>query len=163
MNTTGMLRISINLFPVARRNGKSPSTCGRSPRRIWVCQETNKEPTPSLDVYLKWGKPAPGVEQEPSLDGTGESYPVKPPPLPLRIRVPDAVTERGASSWTGWWPQPRCGWFPRLERPQGCPRSSANPGLGGSTPLALTAQEPKDAKPPTPTSAIPTSLPVTAP
>jgi hypothetical protein len=30
-----------------------------------------------------------------------------------------------------WWPQPRCGWFARRDQTQGCPRSSANPGLGG--------------------------------
>jgi hypothetical protein len=43
----------------------------------------------------------------------------------------------GLTRRTRWWPQPRCGWFSRRDHTQGCPRSSANPGLGVSTPLAL--------------------------
>ena len=38
--------------------------------------------------------------------------------------------------WAGW-PQPRCGWVFLWVRTQGRPRSSANPGLRASTPLAL--------------------------
>jgi hypothetical protein len=34
-------------------------------------------------------------------------------------------------------PQPRCGWIRVWHGTQGCPRSSANPGLGDRTPLAL--------------------------
>jgi hypothetical protein len=62
----------------------------------------------------------------------------------------------GASSWSGWWPQPRCGWV-RVGRG---PRVGLVPrptrGLGDATPLALAGQEPDDAKPPpsTPASAV---------
>jgi hypothetical protein len=38
--------------------------------------------------------------------------------------------------WAGW-PQPRCGWVFLWAWTQGRPRSSANPGLRASTPLAL--------------------------
>jgi hypothetical protein len=38
--------------------------------------------------------------------------------------------------WAGW-PQPRCGWVSWWAWTQGRPRSSANPGLRASTPLAL--------------------------
>ena len=53
---------------------------------------------------------------------------------------------RALRIWAQGWPQPRCGWFTRWEQTQGCPRSSANPGLGVSTPLALARQEPNGVK-----------------
>jgi len=39
-------------------------------------------------------------------------------------------------------PQPRCGWDGVGMRTQGRPRSSANPGLGDATPLALVGWDP---------------------
>ncbi len=66
----------------------------------------------------------------------------------------DTVADQDPSDSAQWWPQPRCGWFARWDQTQGCPRSSANPGLGVSTPLALAGQEPNGVKDPSAPSAF---------
>ena len=45
--------------------------------------------------------------------------------------------KRRGAVWRCGRPQPRCGWMGLVDRTQGRPRASANPGLEGTTPLAL--------------------------
>jgi hypothetical protein len=76
--------------------------------------------------------------------GARRAEPIAVPRLPRRAR-----REIAFSFEAPWWPQPRCGWFGRWEQTQGCPRSSANPGLGVSTPLALAGHRANQLQQPT--------------
>jgi hypothetical protein len=91
-------------------------------------------PCPGQSQVAPLGLRVPGVSTPTQHPVFFAAFAASREPLPKRSTRDG---EGGGAEKNGVWPQPRCGCTALGYRTQGRPRSSANPGLTSSTPLAL--------------------------